>query len=58
MKVWTAIVGISAASNLDKDWYFEPGFNVSLETSKGKYIAKSNLKLLKVARTALIPIVI
>ena len=41
MKVWTAIVGISAASNLDKDWYFEPGFNVTLETFKGKYIPKS-----------------
>ena len=41
MKVWRAIVGISAASNLDKDWYFEPGFNVTLETletSKGKYV--------------------
>jgi len=35
MKVWRAGLAILAGANLEKDWYFEPGFNVTLETFKG-----------------------
>ena len=37
MKLWRAGLSIFVGGNLEKDWYFEPGFNVTLETSKGKY---------------------
>ena len=37
MKVWRAGLAILADANLEKDWYFEPGFNVTLETFKGKF---------------------
>ena len=36
MKVWRASLGILVGANLENDWYFEPGFNVTLETTKGK----------------------
>ena len=37
MKIWRAGFGILVGADLEKDWYFEPGFNVTLETTKGKF---------------------
>ena len=43
MKVWRATLGIFVGANLENDWYFEPGFNVTLETTKGEWTQEVRL---------------
>ena len=37
MKLWIAGYGLFVIANLENDWYFEPGFDITLETTKGNF---------------------
>ena len=43
MKVWRVGLGILVSANLENDWYFEPGFYVTLETTKGEWTQEVRL---------------